>query len=241
MNYTFKGNFGTLELVVDDNGNARGTYQEGGTLTGIFKEGEFEGDWENKGMEGLIKFTVSEGTLTGRWKKGKDFGPMRGNWLGEQIGSQTQEVKKEKEYPMEQRDWGIAESIAVLMRHMMLADNQVDESEMMHMQNALDFFTSVNVTVREVWDSVDDTMQLYERAGFTHRVLMGCTYYLAEKLNEEQKLKLFNILIQMVTSDKELHYREYVNLELITSVIVPSMDFDNVEQTLTEYGVTILK
>ncbi len=32
MNYTFKGNFGTLELVVDDNGNASGTYQEGGTL-----------------------------------------------------------------------------------------------------------------------------------------------------------------------------------------------------------------
>ena len=70
---------------------------------------------------------------------------------------------------------------------------------------------------------------------------MGCTYYLAEKLNEEQKLKLFNILIQMVTSDKELHYKEYALLEIITSVIVPSMDFDNVEQTLTEYGVTILK
>jgi hypothetical protein len=45
----------------------------------------------------------------------------------------------------------------------------------------------------------------------------------------------------MVTSDKELHYREYANLEIITSVIVPSMDFDNVEQTLTEYGVTIIK
>ena len=26
-----------------------------------------------------IKFTVSEGTLTGRWKEGKDAGPMRGN------------------------------------------------------------------------------------------------------------------------------------------------------------------
>eukprot|EP01049_Picozoa_sp_SAG25_P020855 SAG25_NODE_7412_length_482_cov_0.673629_1_plen_30_part_10 len=30
MNYTFKGNFGTLVLVVDDNGNASGTYQEVG-------------------------------------------------------------------------------------------------------------------------------------------------------------------------------------------------------------------
>ncbi|MDB4591403.1 TerB family tellurite resistance protein [Flavobacteriaceae bacterium] len=241
MNYTFKGNFGTLELVVDDNGTASGTYQKGGTLSGTYKDGEFEGEWENKEMEGLLKFTVSEGNLTGRWKKGKDAGPMRGNWLGEQIGSQTQEVKKEKEYPMIQRDWGIAESIAVLMRHMMLTDDKVDESEMVHMQNALDYYTSVNVSVREVWDSVDDTMLFYHKAKLTGRVVMGCTYYLAEKLNEEQKLKLFNILIQMVTSDKELHYREYANLEIITSVIVPSMDFDNVEQTLTEYGVTILK
>ena len=67
-----------------------------------------------------IKFTVSEGALTGRWKEGKDAGPMRGNWLGEQIGSQTQQAEKEKEYPMMQRDWGIAESIAVLMRHMLV-------------------------------------------------------------------------------------------------------------------------
>ncbi|MDG1720990.1 MAG: hypothetical protein P8I31_07030 [Bacteroidia bacterium] len=82
MNYTFKGNFGTLELVVDDNGTASGTYQKSGTLSGTFKEGEFEGEWKNKGMEGLVNFTVSEGTLTGRWKKGKDVGPMRGNWEG---------------------------------------------------------------------------------------------------------------------------------------------------------------
>ncbi|MDA9666451.1 hypothetical protein N9T48_00135 [bacterium] len=34
-NYKFKGNFGTLELVVDDNGIASGTYQKGGTLSWI--------------------------------------------------------------------------------------------------------------------------------------------------------------------------------------------------------------
>ena len=39
MNYTFKGNFGTLVLEVDDNSNASGTYQDGGTLSGTFKEG----------------------------------------------------------------------------------------------------------------------------------------------------------------------------------------------------------
>ena len=35
MNYTFQGNFGTLELVVDDNGKGSGTYQESGTLSGM--------------------------------------------------------------------------------------------------------------------------------------------------------------------------------------------------------------
>ena len=89
MNYTFKGNFGTLELVVDDNGNASGTYQKDGTLAGTYKDGSFEGAWENKGMVGLVKFTVKEGRLNGKWKKGKDVGPMKGNWEGEQIGVQS--------------------------------------------------------------------------------------------------------------------------------------------------------
>ena len=243
MNYTFKGNFGTLELVVDDNGNASGTYQKDGTLAGTYKDGSFEGAWENKGMVGLVKFTVKEGRLNGKWKKGKDAGPMRGNWLGEQIGSQTQQVEKEKKVEFDPREigWGEADCLAVLIRHMMLADGKVEQLEMMHMDEAINYYNSVNIPVGEVWNGVDVIMQEFEKSGAIHTVVMGCTYYLAEKLNEEQKLKLFNILIQMVTSDKELHYREYANLEIITSVIVPSMDFDNVEQTLTEYGVTILK
>ena len=241
MNYTFKGNFGTLELVVDDNGTASGTYQKGGTLSGSYKDGEFEGEWENKAMEGLVKFTVSEGTLTGRWKKGKDAGPMRGNWLGEQIGSQTPEKEKKVEFDPRDEGWSEAECLAVLIRHMMLADGILDSLEMKHMDEAINYYNSVNIPVGEVWDDIDDEMQSFERLRLTTRVVMGCTYYLAETLNEEQKLKLFNILIKMVTNDKELAYMEYVSLELITSVICPSMDFDNVEQTLTEYGVTILK
>tara|TARA_B100000768_G_scaffold181101_1_gene202874 strand:+ start:285 stop:1013 length:729 start_codon:yes stop_codon:yes gene_type:complete len=241
MNYTFKGNFGTLELVVDDNCTASGTYQEGGTLSGTYKDGEFEGEWENKGMEGLLKFTVSEGTLTGRWKKGKDSGAMRGNWSGEQIGSQTPEKEKKVEFDPRDEGWSEAECLAVLIRHMMLADGILDSLEMKHMDEAINYYNSVNIPVGEVWDDIDDEMQSFERLRLTTRVVMGCTYYLAETLNEEQKLKLFNILIKMVTNDKELAYMEYVSLELITSVICPSMDFDNVEQTLTEYGVTILK
>ena len=50
MNYTFKGNFGTLELVVDDNGKASGTYQKGGTLLGKFKDDVFEGECSINGI-----------------------------------------------------------------------------------------------------------------------------------------------------------------------------------------------
>jgi len=243
MNYTFKGNFGTLELVVDDNGKASGTYQKGGTLSGTYKDGEFEGEWENNAMEGLVKFTVSEGTLTGRWKKGKDAGPMRGNWLGEQIGSQTQQVEKEKKAEFDPTDegWSEAECLAVLIRHMMLADGKVEQLEMMHMDYAINYYNSVNIPVGEVWDDIDDEMQSFERLRLTTRVVMGCAYYLAETLNEEQNFKLFNILTNTVTNDKELAYMEYVSLELITSVICPSLDFEQIEKVLTEDGVTILK
>ena len=243
MNYTFKGNFGTLELVVDDNGTASGTYQKGGTLSGSYKDGEFEGEWENKAMEGLVKFTVSEGTLTGRWKKGKDAGPMRGNWLGEQIGSQAQEVEKERKVEFDPREigWGDADCLAVLIRHMMLADGKVEQLEMMHMDEAINYYNSVNIPVGEVWNGVDVIMQEFEKSGAIHTVVMGCAYYLAETLNKEQNFKLFNILVNTVTNDKELAYMEYVSLELITSVICPSLDFDNVEELLTKEGVTILK
>ena len=143
---------------------------------------------------------------------------------------------------MVQMDWGTAESIAVLVRHMMLADGKVDELEMTQAQQDLDFFTSVNVNVREVWDGVDDKMQTYERFdGLHHSVVMGCAYYLAETLNEEQNFKLFNILINTVTNDKELAYMEYVSLELITSVICPSIDFEQIEEVQIKEGVTILK
>ena len=85
MNYTFKGNFGTLELVVDDNGNANGTFQKNGTLKGAFINNTFKGQWENKGMEGLIEFTITGDKLEGNWKKGLEPGSMRGKWEGEII------------------------------------------------------------------------------------------------------------------------------------------------------------
>jgi len=54
---TYQGNFGELELSVEANGQANGTYQDGGSLSGVLTGGEFKGTWKNKGMEGLLEFT----------------------------------------------------------------------------------------------------------------------------------------------------------------------------------------
>ena len=93
----FKGNFGTLNLTVESDGNVIGQYQNGGTLEGKFKDDEFIGEWRNKDMEGLVNFTVADGKLNGSWKKGLDKGAMRGKWEGEQIGVQSQEDIKKNE------------------------------------------------------------------------------------------------------------------------------------------------
>jgi len=85
----FTGNFGTLNLTIESDGNAMGQYYtktqkpwDGGTLAGDFKNGEFIGEWRNKGMEGLINFTVADDKLNGVWKEGLDKGAMRGKWEG---------------------------------------------------------------------------------------------------------------------------------------------------------------
>jgi hypothetical protein len=103
MNYTFKGNFGTLELVVDNNGKATGTFKKNGILKGAFINNTFKGVWNNKGLEGLIEFTITKNRLEGNWRKGLEEGPMKGKWNGELIT--TSETKQEsvntKEIPKE--------------------------------------------------------------------------------------------------------------------------------------------
>ena len=85
----FTGNFGILNLTIQSDGYAMGQYYgknqkpwDGGTLTGDFKGDVFIGEWRNKGTEGLVNFTVTDGELNGSWKKGLNKGTMRGKWEG---------------------------------------------------------------------------------------------------------------------------------------------------------------
>ena len=54
-----------MDLTIDEEGKAAGSYQKKGTLSGIFKAQKFSGSWENKGLEGIVEFTISGGILEG--------------------------------------------------------------------------------------------------------------------------------------------------------------------------------
>ncbi len=99
----FKGNFGELTLIINGT-EATGTYQENGTLKGQFVNNTFTGQWENKGMEGLVEFTITDGKLVGNWKKGLEAGPMKGKWEGELIITpETKEITEENLSPIAAR------------------------------------------------------------------------------------------------------------------------------------------
>ncbi|WP_196887497.1 hypothetical protein [Aureivirga sp. CE67] len=87
VNMKFEGDFGTLNITIEPDGYTFGQYQGKGMLEGTFKNDEFSGEWRNKGMEGLIEFSVSDNKLIGSWKKGLDKGAMRGKWEGDLIES----------------------------------------------------------------------------------------------------------------------------------------------------------
>jgi hypothetical protein len=88
---TFHGNMGELKLKITGT-KATGTYQGNGTLDGFFLDNTFKGQWKNKGMEGLVQFTILNNKLEGTWKKGLEAGPMKGKWEGDlQNGTDIEE------------------------------------------------------------------------------------------------------------------------------------------------------
>jgi hypothetical protein len=90
----FKGNFGELELSIDGHA-ATGKYQENGTLSGEYTDNIFKGVWHNKGLSGLIEFSIIDGKLDGKWKKGLEPGAMKSKWEGYQLVKEK--VEKELE------------------------------------------------------------------------------------------------------------------------------------------------
>ncbi len=81
----FHGNFGFLQLAVDNDGNVHGTYGDDGTFRGRLHQGVYACTWKNGEEEGRLEFEISAGELTGRWKRGTEAGAMRGKWAGSEV------------------------------------------------------------------------------------------------------------------------------------------------------------
>ena len=113
MKKLFKTNQGELSLEISGN-TATGTYQKDGVISGEFIENTFTGQWENKGLQGLMEFTIQDKKLLGSWKKGTEPGPMRGTWKGEliEVEGSNVEVTAKKE-PVKDEEWTIIHDIAV--------------------------------------------------------------------------------------------------------------------------------
>jgi uncharacterized tellurite resistance protein B-like protein len=240
-NMKFEGNFGTLELVVKSNGTAIGSYQNGGTISGTFKDGDFDGEWENKGMEGIVKFTVKNGQLNGKWKKGKENGAMRGEWWGNQIGIDDKEKDAEEQVDANilPDGWGTASAMAALIRHMMVADKKVNDMEIMQMHKAIEYYDTVNIPLGEAWDNIDDEMQMYERLGLHGRILEKCAAHLAKTFDEDEIQHFWNILVNITVQDRTLEYYEYVALKYTTEILMPDVDFNELVVHMRRNGISV--
>ena len=100
MRYTLKGNFGKMDFVSDEEGKAFGSYQKSGSITGTFTHKRFQGTWQNKGLEGLVEFSITDGILEGNWKKGMEPGLMRSKWKGEVVSMEASEGSENIDNPV---------------------------------------------------------------------------------------------------------------------------------------------
>jgi uncharacterized tellurite resistance protein B-like protein len=214
---TFKGNFGELNLTIEGE-QLTGTYQEG-RLEGTYIDGKFEGTWENKGLEGRVEFTIQDGHLKGTWKKGLEPGAMRGQWFGDQIQGEGAKPEPEPENEPKMHpdfrmfEWNepniLACAIASLTRHMMLVDRRVEEGEISWMHDVIHHFEAQNIPVGQVWDEVDDSMQILEMVGAHAGILERSARAIEIGLDDQEKNFLMTAFQNIVAQDDVVTYEEF--------------------------------
>ncbi|MDI1317750.1 hypothetical protein [Flavobacterium sp.] len=224
----YKGNFGELSLTV--NGTiATGSYQSEGELAGEFINNTFKGKWKNKGLEGCLEYTITDGLLNGLWKKGLEAGPMKGKWWGEMVKENSEqsnnyefdEETPEKDYHpifnqiLNTPENNIACAIATLIRHFILIDNDVHIGELAWMQDATNHFDELSIPVGEVWDHVDDIMGIMEKVGMQGRILSQSTQLINTVLNSAEKDYLLFVFQQIVAQDDKVTYEEFTGLSYV--------------------------
>lgn len=115
----------------------------------------------------------------------------------------------------------VACAIASLSRHMIVADKKVDEGEIPWIQEIIQYFDAVDIPVGDVWDEVDDAMQIFESAGVQGSVLTRSANLLKEALNDEQKNFLLTAFQNIIASDDYVSYQEFMGLRFTLELWYP--------------------
>jgi len=135
--------------------------------------------------------------------------------------------------------WKTPHALAFVIRHTMLADGEVIEGELNWMHVAFDEYDEQDIEVRDVWDDVDTQAQFYWKLGYHNTLLVNCINFLAVNLDNSQKSRLIQILMQICAQDNLISSDEYVTLLLIAKNLYPGGEPYPIRNVLVRAGIEI--
>jgi uncharacterized tellurite resistance protein B-like protein len=135
--------------------------------------------------------------------------------------------------------WTTPHALAFVIRHTMLADGEVIEGELNWMQVAFEEYDEQEIEVRDVWDDVDDQAQLFMLSGNYQPILINCLTYLDAQLDNDQKSRLIQILMQICVQDDLVSKHEYASLLLIAKLLYSAGAPYPIKNVLDNAGIKI--
>ena len=151
-------------------------------------------------------------------------------------------VASNDEEPMEtvfgSPGWELPQALSFVIRHTILADNEVLEEELNWMQVAFNDFDEQGIDVRNAWDQVDEQAQLYEKMGLHDLLLVNSVNFINTKLSESQKSRFIQVLMQICAQDDIIKHEEYITLILIAKTFFPGQE-SLVNETFESAGIKI--
>jgi hypothetical protein len=106
------------------------------------------------------------------------------------------------------------------------------------MHVAFDEYDEQGIAVRDVWDDVDSQSQIFWKMGKHNALLVNSINFLADHLDNSQKSRLIQILIQICAQDNLIAKNEYVTLLLVANNIYDGAAYP-IRQVLDNAGLTI--
>tara|TARA_B100000963_G_scaffold361338_1_gene396246 strand:- start:2747 stop:3265 length:519 start_codon:yes stop_codon:yes gene_type:complete len=119
----------------------------------------------------------------------------------------------ESKYPLLPLDWSVEHVVVVPIRDSMLADAKVDQMEHNLLAHFFENFGQIGRDCYEVWDEVDDQIQVFEKSGdIGVTIKISAAKYLKDNLDDEHLSKLIWYMAEMACNDDVIQYSEYVTL-----------------------------